>query len=367
MPAYEPLAYKRIQRMFRALQDVRQIPANLRFLSRTPIQPATDGEIMARLTERSIIADIVADDQAALVRNDHSITLEATKIPNVKRGTSVTQEMLNLIDRIRQGQTIGGDDNIFENYLQGRLERLLVGVRMQMNLMCAGMWLDAYSWSGGGVTTGTVTFGTPSDMKVDVDTSWATAASATPIADIQETQTTAREKYGKEFNRITMSSADFRDMIRTDEFRNLAAVYSQIALTSGNFPVSDTGLMQTIAGRILNMTIELEDSQYGREANDGEHSYTRYLPTGKVVLSNSGDDNDPMVTDFANGIVTETVAGSMSIQGAPRMFNGPEYGPLAFATLPNVDLNPPNVNLWGVARGFPRKHNQVAHAVLTVD
>ncbi|HAI13704.1 MAG TPA: hypothetical protein DCM28_18505, partial [Phycisphaerales bacterium] len=57
MPAgYNPLATNRIKAMWNALMDVRQIPDNLRYLKRTPIVFAEDDEIMARLTERSIIA-----------------------------------------------------------------------------------------------------------------------------------------------------------------------------------------------------------------------------------------------------------------------------------------------------------------------
>lgn len=367
MPNYDPLAQKRIQRMLRALMDVRQIPANLKYLNRTSIQFATDQEIMARITERSIIADIVADDQAATVDNDHSITLEATKIPNIKRGSSITQEMLNLLNRIKAGVVMSGDENIFENYLQGRLESVLKGVRMQMNLMCAGRLLDSYSWTGRGIQTGVVVFGTPSDLKVTVNVSWATAATATPIADIQAIRITAREKYGKEYNRVTLSTTDYRNMVATTEFRNLASGLRYFNFNADQFPTQNDAMMKAVASQLLDgMEIEIDDSQYGRKAPDGSHSYTRFLPVNKVVLTNSSDDSDPAIADFANGIVTETVVGSMNINGAPSIFSGPQEGPVGFATLPNMDLNPPNANVWGVVRGFPRKHDQTESAILTV-
>ncbi|GEM_PF-2871637 len=369
MPAgYNPLATNRIKAMWNALMDVRQIPDNLRYLKRTPIVFAEDDEIMARLTERSIIADVVADDQPAAVRNDHQITLEATKIPNIKSGTNIKQSMLNLVQRIKAEQAMAGDANIFENYLTGRMDKLMINVRMQMNLMCAGMMLDSYSWSGLGIKSGTVTFGTPSDLKVTPSVGWATSATATPVADIMGVKTTAQNKYGVEYNRITMSNADFLLMINTTEFRNAASAMKLFNFSADQFStaIANNNAIKMVAESVLGMTIEIDDTQYGREASDSSHSYSRYLPTGKVLLSNTSDDGNSSSFDFANGIVTETVVGSMSINGAPAIFGGPQTGPVAFATLPNPDLNPPNANLWSVARGFPRKHNQAATAILTV-
>jgi hypothetical protein len=45
---------------------------------------------------------------------------------------------------------------------------------------------------------------------------------------------------------------------------------------------------------------------------------------------------------------------------------GAQYGPIAYATPADANLNPPGVVYWGVARGFPRKHLLQASAVLTV-
>ncbi|MFG0247834.1 MAG: major capsid protein [Phycisphaeraceae bacterium JB051] len=369
MPAgYNPLATNRIKAMWNALMDVRQIPDTLRYLKRTPVVFAEDDEIMARLTEKSIIADVVADDQAAVVRNDHQITLEATKIPNIKTGSNIKQSMLNLVQRIKSGNAMPGEANIFENYLRGRMDKLIVDVRMQMNLMCAGMMLDQYEWSGIGIKSGVITFGTPADLKVTPATGWATSATATPVADIMGVKTTAKNKYGMDYNRITMSNSDFLLMINTTEFRNAASAMKLFNFTADQFStaIANNNAMKMVAESVLGITIEIDDTQYGRQASDGTHSYSRYLPTGKVLLSNTSDDGNSSSFDFANGIVTETVVGSMQINGAPAIFGGPQVGPVSFATLPNPDLNPPNANLWGVARGFPRKHNQAATAILTV-
>jgi len=90
--------------------------------------------------------------------------------------------------------------------------------------------------------------------------------------------------------------------------------------SADQFNTANMPLMQTVAAQILNLQIELDDTQYGREDSAGVHSYNRYLPLNKVVLSNSSFDGDANNWDFANGIVTETIIGSMGVQGAPAVF-----------------------------------------------
>jgi hypothetical protein len=68
--------------------------------------------------------------------------------------------------------------------------------------------------------------------------------------------------------------------------------------------------------------------------------------------------------DWANAVVTESIVGSM-VDMPFGGFDGPQAGPVGYVTSPNTDLNPPNLTLWGVARGFPRKHKLGANAVLT--
>jgi hypothetical protein len=80
-------------------------------------------------------------------------------------------------------------------------------------------------------------------------------------------------------------------------------------------------------------------------------------------LSFTGDDGQSSAYDFANGIVTESIVAPL-IAGAPD-FGGEQVGPVAFYN-GNRELNPPDLRAWAVARGFPRKHDKYATAVLTV-
>jgi hypothetical protein len=84
------------------------------------------------------------------------------------------------------------------------------------------------------------------------------------------------------------------------------------------------------------------------------------------VLTDSNNDNRDDVWDFANGIVTESIVADLVDSAVIGNLGGPQYGPIAYATLANPTLNPPGLTYWGVARGFPRKHLLQSSAVLTV-
>lgn len=363
---YELLATSRVTRIMEGLRDVRELPQNLRLINRTPIVNATDGEIVAFWEGNVYPADIIPDDQRARVATVGKFVLETNKIPNIKQGEPITQEMLNLLDRIKAGGAIRDDVGVVNNWLMRAMERRLLAVRQTMELMRVGAFLDSLVYSRLGVTF-TATFGKPSALKVTTATPWATAASAMPVADIQAHAAVRAETYGKATSRLTMVSATFREMIATTEFREKAAVYNQlVGITSANFPTADIGTMTAIAGRILGYEIELYDAKYAVQNLDGStSSFSNYWPVGYVGFSDAALDNDPNVVDFANGVVTESVVSS--ITGGPfGGFGGPAYGPVGYVTPQSPDLNPPGINVWGVARGMPRVLDKSAESYLKV-
>ncbi len=369
---YEQLATYRINAIMRGLRDNRELPQNLLFLNRTPLVDATDGEIMADFTGNVFAADIITDNQRAVVRNAGTFTLEATKLPNIKHGSPVHQDMLNLMERINAGGGIRDDAGVVTRYLQRTMNNLLTGVRQTQEILCVGMALDTVTWNRLGVQF-TATFGTPADLKVTPTVAWSNAATATPIADIQTQVALRREKYGQGTTRITMTSVAFRQMIATAEFRDKAALYNQlVGVTAANFPTADVGTLQGVAGRILGLDIELYDGKYFTQNNAGVTSAaTNFLPDNKVILSDTNDDNNEESADVANAIVTESVVSGIAETGFAGVggtggFGGPTFGPVGYATLSSHDLNAPGINLWGVARSFPRKKNKAAHSILTI-
>ncbi len=134
---------------------------------------------------------------------------------------------------------------------------------------------------------------------------------------------------------------------------------------TASFPSNALPEMTTLLGRILGMEVEIYDAKAWTQAEDGTISAAPYLPSGKVVLSDSNDDGTGMAIDFANGVVTESVVSSLVDGGMIGKFTGAEYGPVGYAT-GNPDFNPPNLTQWAVARGWPRKHRLSSTAALTV-
>jgi len=355
----------RINTIMQALQDVREMPTDLVWSSRIPDQPALDEEIMARFVGRVQIADIVADDAAAVVYQTGKFTFESTAVPNLKHGTNMTQAMLNQLAAL-QGN-IDNDNGIFKGWEQRTVDGLLLGVRQRKEALFLAMLCDSLTYDRLGIKMSGVTWGMPSDLKITVGVTWDTPGSATPVSDLLTAKLVGKTRYGVTYDRVSMTTTDFRYMIATTEFQNKAKAVIPANITYTNLNLMNLAQQQSIAESVIGMSIELNDGRYWSQSELGVATSAPFHPVGKVILSASGNDGDPMVWDFANGIVTESiVAGLLGGAGMFGDLGGPAYGPLSYATPANQTMNPPGIVYWGVARGFPRKHLLQANAVLTV-
>lgn len=363
-PSFNALTSVRLTAAVEALQDARQIPQELKFLARTPITPAIDGEILARFIAYLVISDLVADDQAATVYSTGKIQFESTNIPNIKHGVNVNQSMLNLLQAIQNGTALGADIGLFDNYLNQQMDDILIGIRERMEQMIISMQLDSFSYDRFGIKLTNATWGMPADLKVTSSITWDNTT-ATPVSDIRTILRYARIRYGKVYHRITMSMAAFNYMVATTEFQTQAKFFLPAGLTAASLPIQSMDMMQTIAKSVLGLEIEFYDARYWQQSTLGAFASAPFFPITQVLFSDPADDNRPMVMDWGSGIVTESLVGSLANTAVIGGIPGPQRGPIAYATVP-PDLNPPNVTLWGVARGFPRKKQLQATAVLTV-
>ncbi len=359
------LSAVRVNRVMSAFQDMRNIPQQLVFLNRTPIVPATDFEILARYNQRVQIADIVADDEKAVTYNSGKMKFETYTIPNIKHGRSLTQEEINTLINLSEGGGTASDVDMFANWERNIIDGLLLGIRQRMEAMIIASYLDTFSYDRLGIKMAGVTWGKPSDLKVTVGTSWDTAGTATPVSDVLTLQRLIQVRYGRTFNRMTMSLAAFIYMINTTEFQNKARTLLAPNVSWANLSTQNTDLMRQLAQNVLGVNIEFYDARYYSMDDTGTRTNAPFLPITKVILSNTADDNDAGVRDWANAIVTESVVSRMVPSGMVGDLGGAQRGPVAYVTAPG-DLNPPNMVYWGVARGFPRVHDPYASAVLTV-
>lgn len=362
-PTLQLLGATRLTKIMRTLVDVRERAQNLLFLRRTPVVSAEDSEIMAKFTGYVTIADMIADDQRAVTYQNAKLSFESTNIPNLKHGSAMTQAMLNQLQALRAGGV--ADMGLFSSYENRVIDDLRLGVEHRIEALLVAMAVDSLTYDRFGIKMTNVSFGMPSDLKVTPSTGWDTAGSATPVADIQALELIASVRYGQVYNRLTMSTQAFRYMVATTEFQNKAKVFLQSGITFTNLSVDDLATMRGLAERTLGKQIELYDARYWTQGSNGALTSAPFLPITKVVLSNSNDDNNPQVRDFANGVVTESIVAGLVDSSVVGQFSGPMRGPVSYATAPG-DLNPPQITYWGVARGFPRKHVRTETAVLTV-
>lgn len=360
----------RVGRIMNALQDPRLIPQDLLWSRRIPLQPAMDEDITARFFGTIQIADIIADDAKGVVYSTGKFQFETVKIPNLKVGMGINQTTINLLDRLeRNGRLDGVEMDLFDRWQTQTVDRTRIGVMQRMEQLRCAMLADGvgFTYDRFGIKLTNPTWGIYSDLKVTTGVAWSNAGTATPVADILNLKFVAKTRYGIDYTRITMSTAAFRLMIATTEFQTQAKLFIPAQLTFANLSVLQTEQMRALAQSTLGMEIEFYDARYWSQDTAGAITLAPYMPLNVVILSNPANDGNTAVWDFANAPVTEAIV-SRVVGGGGGIIGGitGTYGPLAYVTLADAQMNPPGLIHWGVGRGWPRKHMLQANGVLNV-
>lgn len=366
----QPLTATRLTRVIQELQDVRELPQDLKFLGRTPTVNATDAEITERFIAHVQIADIIADDQAAVTYSFGRFSNETVNIPNLKLGYNLTQSQINQINTLR-GVGVASGSPLLALYSRWGQAGLL-GIDQRKEALIVAMQTDAITYDRLGIKF-TASWGMPSDLKVTPTVTWDHQASnvydATPVTDVLTLLQVARQRYGETYDRMSMSTTAFNYMAQTTEFINRVRVMYALnsSISAATIPTQNVQYMLTLAAPILGMKeIELYDARYWSQDSPGLLASTRFLPVNQVVLSNTADDNRAEVMDFANAITTESQVAGIVPTGMIGELPAGQYGPISFATPTDANMNPPGITVWSVARGWPRKWRRAATAVMTV-
>jgi len=356
------LSAARVNTVMSALQDKRGVPGTLLFLSRTPIVPAAEGEIMARFLGQILIADLIADGQRAGVYSAGKMFLETTTAPNLKIGTALNQEQLNQLNAMMAG--INVQDPLFPLSEARILDNLRLGVQQRMEALLVAARIGSTSYDKLGIKMSGVTFGMPSDLQITPTNEWTDSSNATPVADILIAKRLGQVKYGIVYDRVVLTLAAFNAMIATTEFQNKARTYLAPNVSFTNLNAADTEFQRNLATNVLGVReVQIYDSRYWTENVDGTIHSAPFLPINKVILESSQNDNDASAIDFANGVVTEAIVSNLGGSKIQGQLPGNARGPVAYTT---AEDNPPSVTYWGVGRGFPRRHLMQATACLTV-
>lgn len=371
-PQLDFLNSARVNGIMQGLQDPRLMPAPLIWNNRIPAVPAADDEIMARFIGNLLIADIVADDAKAVVYDTGKFQFETTKIPNLKMGIGMNQSMLNQLEKLRRGFGGAMDLGLFTNWENRNIVNVKYGVELRREVLNVAMLTDGLSYDRLGIKMSNVTWGMPSDLKVTSSTAWDDVA-AVGLTEIQTMRRLARVRYGIEFNRLTMSTSGLQYLVRQTEFINQAKVWGFgmfNGVPSPAIPMQNDSMLRQIVERILGgtdtpVTIELDDRRYWTQDQTGYQYSSAIQPITKVIFTASSNDGNSMAYDFANGVTTESIVANLA-RGAVQGTMPVGFGPIAYQTLADQNMNPPGLVYWGVRRGFPRKHMLQSSAVLTV-
>lgn len=362
MDGLQLLGAVRVNKIMRSLQDKRGIPQRLSFLARTPVVPASDGEIMARFMGQVLIADLIADGQRAGIYSAGKLFLEATKAPNLKVGAALNQEQLNQMDAYLSGVQV--EDELFPMSESRILDNLRIGVMQRQEALLVAAKIGGFSYDRLGIKMENVSFGMPSDLKITPTNEWSDNTNATPVTDVLTAKRVGQVKYGIVYDRIVMTLSAFNAMIATTEFQNKSRTYLAPNVSFTNLNAADTEFQRNLATNVLGVKeIEIKDDRYWTENTDGSLISAPFLPNNKVILESTMSDNDASVLDVANGVVTESIVSRVGGSRINGQIPSNSRGPVGYTT---AEDNPPSITYWGVGRGFPRRHYQQATACLTI-
>ncbi|HEX8653103.1 MAG TPA: hypothetical protein VF708_19960 [Pyrinomonadaceae bacterium] len=363
MDPIQILQAARITGKVQALQDVRTLSPILTMLSRTPIVPAEEGELMVSFIGNPVIADLVADDQKAAVYSVGKFRTETHGAPNLKLGQMLTQAQIKLLRSLNVNPARFSAYDNTENTI---LDQLLNGVRMRMEAICWARAMDGFSYRRLGIIMDNVTWGMPQELKVTLEVPITDHANCLIVTYINNLRRIAQVRYGIVYDRISMSLAAFNEMIACAEFQAKARTYLAPNVSWVNLNTQNTEDMSALARRVLSVAeIELQDWRYWTQGEDGVLKSEPFMPINKFVFSARMNDNNAMVADFANGVPTEVDVSNLvrESNGIIGSLPADTYGPVGYA---EGSLNPPQITYWGVARGWSRKHLKQETAVMTV-
>src|SRR5262249_13058234 len=154
----------RLNRIIGTLAAKLDIERPLTFLGRLPLVSAFDDELTGRFTGRIMAADVIADDQRAVVQESISIDVLTDVIPNVKIGQRRGQRLLTRLKQFEAGQMTTVGENALRDWDNQLAENLLLGVRQRMNALACAMMLDAATYNRWGIQITGATWGMPANL-----------------------------------------------------------------------------------------------------------------------------------------------------------------------------------------------------------
>ena len=261
-------ATARITRLVQTLANQLEVNAPLTFLNRTPVVPVLDDiEIIGSYSAPLFAADLITEDAEAVVveGGKFETTGSVSAIPKIKIGQRVSESVIRRIQLLQRGIQLDANGDLVTGWELNFAQNLVAMVRQTMNYLCAGMYLDGVVYDRIGVKLN-CGFGATSDLKVTkVGTvSWTTANATTmkPIEDLQQIAQSVAPALGKQYNRVTMSTARFQKVIASDEFAERVRLYLRLEPAQFSLNPYDVANLRNLFEAITGMQLELEDGTF---------------------------------------------------------------------------------------------------------
>jgi len=361
-----------LQAILETLTNQQRLERRLTFLARTPITPVNnDRELIGDFIGEILAADLITDDQEAIVNDVGKFESYQNNITNIKHGLLFGQKQLN---QLNEYKSQGGEGARFAaQWLTRRQGDLLLGIRSRLEALIVSAYLDNTIYDRYGVLI-SGTWGTPSDLKYVPPAPWNEKADATPIADLQFMINEVGEDLGALYvddTVVTMSRKAFGHMVNSDEFQKRAKITPSSDFVfnfnvDGALPNPNDRRIQGLAEAICQCKFEFYETKITEKRDDGSIGKKRNLPHNNIILSGPSVWNNRQVLDLGSGILTESLVnelvGSNVVGGLPNNARGP----LTWAAPTTANLNPPGITMWGAMRAFPRKFDKNATGMLDI-
>jgi hypothetical protein len=368
------LGQKKLQVILETLTREQKINNRLLFLNRTPVTPSlTDDDLIADFEGDIYAADIVLDDQQAVVYDAGKFTSFKNEIANVKVGILFGQKQLSELDALRNR----GDEfaRFASRWIARRQAALLSGVRQRLENLIVSCYRDNTKYDRYGVKVD-VSWGTPAQLKLVIDTPWNQHDDATPVSDIQQYLNEIAPDNDALFTEnpvLSLSRKAFAHMMACKEFQDKAKVIANVSGLNLNFAFPNGALpnafdprMILLASAVVGCTFEFYDATITEKLKDGSVVKSRNLPHNEILVSSPDVWGNRECIDLGNGITTESLVAELIGSGVIGGLPSRSAGPLTYAAPTTIDLNAPGVIMFIVQRCFPRKYNKKSTGLLDI-
>ena len=195
-----------------------------------------------------VMADVVEYDASAPIKTRRSISKVTGDIPKIAIKRKMDEKDMNDYNVMKALAQADANKSALLDLVFNDIDFVYAGVQartefLAMQALSYGSLVLDKNNNNGIITETNVDFGIPTGNKTAVSVTWATAATATPIADIQAKVDAAKDA-GYSIKYIVMDKTQLRQMLATAEVRDKYAVFQRVSTSRKTEPTfSDLNAM----------------------------------------------------------------------------------------------------------------------------